>query len=161
MNKVIVIGSPGAGKSYFSKQLASSIELPLYHLDNIYWKEDRTHISRDELILKMNEIMGGDKWIIDGNYISTIEHRISRAETIFFLDFPTKVCMEGIASRVGVKRDDMPWTEDELDPEFRKFVEEFQAETQPLIDEILSRYPDKELYRFTSREDIRRFMEDL
>ena len=51
MNKVIVIGSPGAGKSYFSKQLASSIELPLYHLDNIYWKEDRTHISRDELIL--------------------------------------------------------------------------------------------------------------
>ena len=82
MNKVIVIGSPGAGKSYFSKQLASSIELPLYHLDNIYWKEDRTHISRDELILKMNDIMDGDKWIIDGNYMSTKLYRFTSREDI-------------------------------------------------------------------------------
>ena len=161
MEKIIVIGSPGAGKSYFSKRLASVLDLPLYHLDNIYWNEDRTHISREELILKMNEIMDGDKWLIDGNYISTMELRVSRAETIFFLDFPTEVCMEGIASRVGVIRDDMPWTEDELDPEFQRFVEEFQSETKPRIDEILSHYPDKKLYRFTSREDIRRFMEDL
>ena len=161
MEKIIVIGSPGAGKSYFSKRLASVLDLPLYHLDNLYWNENRTHISREELILKMNEIMEGDKWIIDGNYISTIELRVSRAETIFFLDFPTEVCMEGIASRVGVIRDDMPWTEDELDPEFQRFVEEFQSETKPHIDEILSRYPDKKIYRFTSREDIRRFMEDL
>lgn len=57
MEKIIVIGSPGAGKSYFSKRLASVLDLPLYHLDNLYWNENRTHISREELILKMNEIM--------------------------------------------------------------------------------------------------------
>ena len=48
MNKVIVLGASGVGKSYFSKRLASLTNLPLFHLDNIWWKEDKTHIERDE-----------------------------------------------------------------------------------------------------------------
>ena len=53
MNRAIIIGPGGAGKSYFSKQLAGITNLPLYHLDNIFWKEDRTHISRDEFDKKL------------------------------------------------------------------------------------------------------------
>ena len=65
MNRVIIIGPGGAGKSYFSKQLAGITNLPLYHLDNIFWKEDRTHISRDEFDKKLLEILEKDEWIID------------------------------------------------------------------------------------------------
>ena len=48
MKRVIVIGSPGAGKSTFSRKLRDITGLPLYHLDNIWHKPDRTTISREE-----------------------------------------------------------------------------------------------------------------
>lgn len=44
-------------------------------MDNLYWHEDKTHISHEELVSKLNEIMTNDTWIIDGNYISTLELR--------------------------------------------------------------------------------------
>ena len=66
-NKIIVIGPGGAGKSYFSKELAKNTKLPLYHLDNIFWKEDKTHISREEFDEKLLEILEKDNWIIDGD----------------------------------------------------------------------------------------------
>ena len=49
MLKVIVIGSPGAGKSVFSQKLKNITDLPLYHLDMLYHKKDGTHISKEEL----------------------------------------------------------------------------------------------------------------
>ncbi len=54
-------------------------------MDNIYWKKDKTHISREELISAVDEIMSQSEWILDGNYISTIEQRIKGADTIFFI----------------------------------------------------------------------------
>ena len=66
--KIIVIGCPGSGKSYFSKALSEKTEIPLYHMDNIFWNEDRTTITREELIVKLDEIMRTDNWIIDGKY---------------------------------------------------------------------------------------------
>ena len=56
MKKIIVIGSPGAGKSVFSQKLKDAINMPLYHLDMIYHKADGTHISREELEEKLIEI---------------------------------------------------------------------------------------------------------
>ncbi|MDD6156303.1 MAG: adenylate kinase [Lachnospiraceae bacterium] len=161
MKKVIVIGSPGAGKSCFSRELSSIANLPLFHMDNIYWHADRTHISHDELVQELNKIMANDLWIIDGNYISTMELRIKEADTIFYLDFPAEICISGIKSRVGEKRDDIPWVEEELDDKFLNFVEKFGEETKPQIEKLLGIYTEKKLYRFTSREDIREFFKVL
>lgn len=61
MNKIIVIGPSGAGKSEMSRKLHDILDLPLYHLDNIFWKQDRTHISRDEFDIKLNELLSLDK----------------------------------------------------------------------------------------------------
>ena len=56
MSKIIVIGSPGAGKSVFSQKLKEITKLPLYHLDMLYHKPDGTHITREELKDKLKEI---------------------------------------------------------------------------------------------------------
>lgn len=48
MKKAIVIGCPGSGKSYFAKKLHDATGFPLYHLDMIWHKPDKTHISREE-----------------------------------------------------------------------------------------------------------------
>lgn len=71
MEKVIVIGSPGAGKSFFSQKLSIITKLPLYHLDMIYHKSDGTHISKEELDERLKSIFKEEKWIIDGNYQRT------------------------------------------------------------------------------------------
>ena len=160
MKKVIVIGSPGAGKSVFSKALADKTGLPLYHLDNLYWRADRTHITRDELTQKLCNIMQSDEWIIDGNYTGTMEMRMKEADTVFFLDFPSEICIDGIKSRVGKPRDDIPWTEDKIDEEFFQFVKAFGEETRPRIERLLSEYHGN-IYRFTGRNDADSFIEGL
>lgn len=48
--RVVVIGCPGAGKSTFSRKLHAVTNLPLFHLDALYWNKDCTHITRAELI---------------------------------------------------------------------------------------------------------------
>ena len=158
MKKIIVIGSPGAGKSCFSRELSFLTNIKLFHMDNLYWHEDKSHISHEELVRKLNDIMVNDTWIIDGNYISTLELRIKESDTIFYLDYPTEVCIEGIKSRVGKKRDDIPWVEDELDNDFLKFVEAFKTETKPQIESLLEKHNYKRLYRFSCRDDMNKYL---
>ena len=82
MKQIIIIGCPGSGKTYFAKQLSEILQIELFHMDNIYWKKDKTHISREELVCRVDEIMSQSEWTLDGNYISTIEQRIKGADII-------------------------------------------------------------------------------
>ena len=161
MKKIIVIGSPGSGKSFFSKRLHELTGIPLYHIDNLYWHADRTHVTREELREHFAGIMKQPEWIIDGNYISTMEQRIQGCETNFYLDFSTDQCVEGIKSRVGQIRDDIPWVEETLDEEFLRFVEGFEREAKPVIKELLGRYGEKEMIRFRTREDAEQFLAQI
>ncbi len=65
MLKAIVIGSPGAGKSTFARKLRNITKLPLYYLDLMWHKPDRTHISREEFDAQVRELVKKDRWIID------------------------------------------------------------------------------------------------
>ena len=162
MNKIIVIGPSGAGKSYFSKQLASITNLPLYHLDNIFWKEDRTHISRDEFDEKLLKILEQDKWIIDGDYSRTYELRIKYADTIIFLYFPLEVALKGAESRIGKPREDIPWQEDIFDPEFKQWIINWYKNTRPWVDHLIEKYKDsKNIVVFKSREEIDTYINNL
>lgn len=43
MKKLIVIGSPGAGKSTFARKLRDVTGLPLFYLDMLWHKSDKTN----------------------------------------------------------------------------------------------------------------------
>lgn len=47
MKKIMIIGSPGAGKTTFARALSRRVGIPLYHLDAIWHRPNRTHISRE------------------------------------------------------------------------------------------------------------------
>ena len=150
-NKIIVLGCPGSGKSTFSKKLHEVTQLPLIHLDNIWWKKDRSHISREEFDRKLGEILQGDKWIIDGNYSRTYEVRFKACDTVIFLDLGFEECMSGIKERVGKKRSDIPWTEQELDPELVKLVDNYDSDNRPVILSLMEKYSNKNRFIFQSR----------
>ncbi len=159
--KIIVIGSPGSGKSTFSRQLRDITDLPLYYLDMINHKPDKTTVSREEFDGRLSEILSTDKWIIDGNYQRTIEFRLEKCDTVFLLDFPLDVCLSGAAARVGKKREDMPWVEEELDEEFRQWIVDFPNEKLPEIYQMLDKYSGKNIIIFKTRQEADEYLQKL
>ena len=154
MNKVIVIGCPGSGKTTFAEKLNKCTGLPLYYLDAIWHKPDKTHIPREEFDERIKEIFNTDEWIIDGNYNRTIETRLQYCDTVFLFDLPTEVCIQGATERLGKGRYDLPWIEKELDPEFESFIKEFSEKSLPKIDNLIEKYKaEKQVIIFKSREE--------
>ena len=154
MKKIIVIGCPGAGKTTFALRLCEAIGLPLFHLDAIWHKADRTHISREEFDSHLGEILSLDEWIIDGNYSRTLERRIASCDTAVLFDLPTELCLEGAIARLGSKRPDMPWIDTELDPSFRNEIEVFGREVLPTVYSLLDKYKDgRRIVIFKSRAE--------
>ena len=162
MKKVIVIGCPGSGKSTLARALHKACGLPLYHLDMIYHLPDRTTLPRDAFDAKLTDILSQDQFIIDGNYHRTLEMRMQACDTIILLDLPTEVCLAGAMSRIGKKREDMPWVETELDEEFRQFICDFSSQQLPLIYELIDIYKaDKEIVILHSHEEVDAYLARL
>lgn len=162
MNKVIIIGCPGSGKTTFAEKLHKCTEIPLYYLDAIWHKPDKTHISREEFDERIADIFAESQWIIDGNYKRTIETRLKECDTVFLFDLPTEVCLQGATERIGKGRYDLPWIETELDPEFKQFIEEFSEKTLPYIYELIDKYKtEKQIIIFKSREEADMFISKI
>lgn len=154
LKKVIVIGCSGAGKSVFARRLRDVTGLPLHHLDTVWHRADRTTVSREEFDARLAELLAGDCWIIDGNYNRTLERRLAACDTVFLLDYPVELCLAGAAARVGQVREDMPWTEPSLDPEFRRWIEDFTASQLPRIYALLAQYREgRRTVIFHTREE--------
>lgn len=161
MKKVVVIGCPGSGKSTFSRELNKRTGLPLFYLDMIFHKPDKTTYPREEFDEKLSHIMGFDEWIIDGNYARTLPIRLEQCDTIFWLNYPLKICLDGIEKRRGKSREDMPWIETEPDEEFIDFVKNFKLNTEPKMQELLAHVEKKEIHIFTSREMAADYLNNL
>ena len=162
MKKIIVIGCPGSGKTTFSEKLCKKTGLPLFYLDAIWHKADRTHISREEFDARLTEILAQDSWIIDGNYSRTVERRIAACDTVILFDLPPEVCLEGAIARLGKKRPDMPWIDTELDSWLKKEIEEFGSKNLPAIYALLDAYKNgKTIVIFKKRADSDDFLENI
>lgn len=94
MKKIIVIGCPGSGKSTFSQELHKKTNIPLYHLDMLFWNADKTTVEKSVFLERLNELLDKDEWILDGNFNSTMELRMSRCDTVIFLDYPPDICLD-------------------------------------------------------------------
>ena len=162
MNKIIVIGCPGSGKSTFSKALHRITGIPLYHLDLMYWNADKTTVEKPVFLERLHAAMQQDQWIIDGNYASTMETRIQACDTVVFLDYPTEVCLSGIEERKGKPRTDMPWIEpEEDDAEFVAFIKTYNTQSRYGVLALLEKYRHKNILIFKSREEADAFVETL
>jgi adenylate kinase family enzyme len=146
MRKVMVIGSAGAGKSTFSTRLGKILELPVYHLDSIFWRPGWVRPEREVWTQAQEALVAGDEWILDGNYGSTLEIRVRACDTVIFLAFPRLVCLGRVIKRWlryrGRTRPDLnPGCVEHMpDREFLSWIWGFPKRKAPGVFALLEQY---------------------
>ncbi len=166
MNKITVIGCPGSGKSTLTFKLEKLLGFNTLHLDKIYHIDNDKHISREELVEKVNKFANANpQWIIDGNYISTVEQRIKLADTVILLDIDTETCINNAISRSKKEKTaDMAdgFDNSKLNNDFLSFITKFKEDSLPKILELFEKYKaEKNIIILKSYEEIDNFLNDL
>lgn len=119
--KVLLIGSPGVGKTTLAPLLAQKYHIPLIHLDKLYhdeklWSKD-LKIKRSQWRKRIKELTAKEEWLMDGNYTSTLDVRIPPSDLVIFLDYKTRIAVYRAIKRLvlyqNAVRPDMPmgWKE--------------------------------------------------
>jgi adenylate kinase family enzyme len=162
LQRVLVIGSPGSGKSTLARELARRAGLPLVHLDQEYWRPGWVEPPLDEWQNQVIEFVGGDRWIIDGNYGGSLEPRLERADTVIDLQFPAWFCVWRIVRRVAtswrkVRPDMAVGCPEQLDFGFLAYVATFPRHARKRTDAKLKGFSGT---RITLRNpaEVRRFL---
>jgi len=161
MQRVLIIGCPGSGKSTFARALQERTGLPLFYLDMLFHRPDRTTVSQEEFDARLRSVLESPAFIIDGNYARTLPQRLEKADTVFWLDYPLEVCLQGVEDRRGQVRPDMPWIEEAEDPEFTEYIKTFDRDQRPLMEAALRACPPETLIVFKSRAEAAAYLSAL
>lgn len=99
MDRILVISCGGSGKTHLARRLAGALDVPLTHLDGVYYDTEWRALSQEEFAVCQRELVRQPRWMIEGNYASTLPIRLAAADTVLFLDLPAAVCLLGIVQR--------------------------------------------------------------
>ena len=166
MERVIIIGCGGAGKSTLARQLGEKLNLPVVHLDKLFWKPGWEQISREEFDRLHREALAEERWIIDGNFDRTMAERIRHCDTVIYLDFSRIACLLGVVKRVlttyGKVRPDMgEGCPEQIDFEFLKWVWDFNKNKREKNYRLLNETDGIEKIVLKNRRAVRRFLKQL
>lgn len=166
MERIIIIGCGGAGKSTLARQLGETLNLPVVHLDSIFWLPGWVERDRDEFDQLVRQEMAKEQWIIDGNYNRTMEERIGYCDTIIYLDVSRWLCLYGIFKRlltnIGKTRPDMgKGCKEKVDWEFVKWVWNFNKNKRERYYRMLNEAEGKETIVLKNRRMVKRFLQSV
>lgn len=161
--RILIIGSSGAGKSTLSKHLSEKWNLPLVHLDALFWNEGWVPTPKPEFKEKIQAVLEQDAWIVDGNFDSTLELRASYADLIIFLDFSKLLCTFRVFKRAwmyrGKTRADMaPGCNEKIDVEFAKWVWRFPKDVRPHTLQVLRNVKDTDICILRNPKEVEGFL---
>ena len=138
MRRVLVIGCGGAGKSTLAVELGRLLDLPVIHLDRHFWRPGWVSVPTEEWEEIVRDLVAGERWVMDGNYGATLDMRLAAADTVIFMDFPTRLCLWRVLARWvrhrGRTRPDMgPECPETVDLEFLRWIVSFRRKSRPKI----------------------------
>jgi len=167
LQRILIIGCGGAGKSTLARELNQITQLPLYHLDQLYWSPGNwEHLSKEEFDAELIPLLSGERWILDGNYNRTLPLRLERCDTVIYLDYPRHICLFHWLKRVitnwGHAREDMAegcaeW----FDPEFAKWIWNFNRNNRDTIYKLLQQHTHVKKYIFKNTRQLKMFLKRL
>lgn len=145
MKRVLIVGCAGAGKSTFAKSLSKITKLPVFHLDQFYWQPGWVETEKAAFLSDVSRINETEEWIMDGNYKGSIPERLSRADTVFFLDVNKWRCLWHVVHRIrkthGQVRDDMAsGCPEQIDLDFARYIWNFPRDYRPILVALLKNF---------------------
>lgn len=101
MERIVVIGNGGSGKSFLSEEIAKSNGNKLISLDDLFWepqgfntKRPKEIVRRDIELLKVKST-----WVVEGVFGALAEAFMPYSDFVIFLDIPWEVCKASMLSR--------------------------------------------------------------
>jgi adenylate kinase family enzyme len=167
MKRVMVIGGPGSGKSTLARRLHAITGLPVFHLDQYYWRPDWQTAPNEEWGRTVADLAARDEWIMDGGYKSTFHVRMPRADTVIWLDLPRWIAFPRVLKRIAlgygrVRSDLAPGCPERLDWEFLNWAWTFRPAHEPRYRQALVEYASHaNVYIFDRNSGVGRFLETL
>lgn len=163
MERIVIIGCGGSGKSTLARQLGEKLDLPVVHLDRLFWRPGWVQVSQEEFDKLHQAELAKDKWIMDGNFNRTIPERIQRCDTVIYLDFSRIACLLGVLKRVittyGKTRPDMgEGCPERIDWEFLKWVWNFNKNKRERNYKLLNEAAHAETVVLKNRRAVKRFI---
>ncbi|HET7628675.1 MAG TPA: topology modulation protein [Bacillales bacterium] len=165
MKKIMVVGvSAGAGKSTFARRLGKTLDLPVIHLDTLYWKPGWIEAAPQAFAAAVQAAADQPEWIIEGNYSSTFAIRLARADAVIYLERPLALCLYRVLKRwytnKGKTRPDMgAGCEERMEWAFLKFIVTTYRRRKRTMRRLLEEQKnDKIVVRLTSENAIEQFL---
>jgi len=164
MQRVLIIGPCGAGKSTLAQRLGPILDLPVIHLDALNWQPGWVMAPDEQFRARMLDVLRRPRWIIDGNYGGTVQLRIARADTVIFLDFARWRCVARVLKRVwtyaGQTRPDMgEGCPEKFDWEFMDFVWHWFETSRPrLLARLETMRADQRLIVLRTPREVEQFV---
>lgn len=167
IKRIAIIGNAGSGKSTLAQKLHAITRLPIFYLDQYYWKPGWVKTDPDEYKKIHDQLCDQEKWLIDGINLRVMEYRIKRADMIIFLNMPRYICFYRIFKRTfkyyGTETHSSPkGCPERFNGEFLKFLKwvwVFKKRYPPAIRELLKNYENtKQIYILKSQKEIDQFL---
>lgn len=136
--RIVILGRSGSGKSTLATRLGAELDLPVVHLDRLYWQPGWVGLDRASFRARLAEALAGDRWITDGNFSSSLDLRLPRADLAVWFEVPRLVCIRRALGRVwrhyGRSRPDLaPGCPERIDWAFLRYIWNFDRDTRPGI----------------------------
>lgn len=170
MNKIVVIGGNGSGKTTFAKILGNQLNIPVTHMDKICRTDNWQRANEDVIRKTLTSIMSAPKWIIDGNDTKTLPLRLKKCDTVFYFDFNTITCFYGVLKRTfanyGKHRDDVGGENniekfDMAKITFLKEIINFNRKNRKRYYEMISENSDIKRIVFKSRKQVNAYLNHI
>jgi adenylate kinase family enzyme len=163
MRKILVLGSSGSGKSTFSRQLGKALEIEVIHLDSYYWKPDWMPTPEGEWAEKLDDLLQGTSWVMDGNYPASLPLRLSFSAAAAFLDVNRWVCLWRCVKRLignwGRNRQELaPGCYEKMDGEFFLWIWNYPKNLKPsILDQLSKQTEGKQIIILRNNREITNF----